>query len=300
MLAGTLKAVSTSFTPASGDTFEVLDSDGNITGTFGTFTQVGGGGRTYAVTYLQAPPADRVRLAVVPQFLLTVSKAGAGSGLVTSTPSGVNCGAACAQSYDSGTPVTLSASAAAGSTFTGWSGAGCSGTGTCSVTMSEARSVTATFTLIPGTGPGPGPGPGPDTTRPAASGLAVTASTFRAASRGASIAAVRRPIGTTVRYRLTEAAKVRFTVQREKAGRKVGKTCKAPTRANRTKRACKRFVAVAGSFTHSGKNGANSFKFTGRLGGRKLAPGTYRLTGVPTDAAGNRGVARTVRFKIVR
>jgi hypothetical protein len=59
-------------------------------------------------------------------------------------------------------------------------------------------------------------------------------------------------------------------------------------------------VAVAGSFTHTGKNGANSFKFTGRLGGRKLAPGTYRLTGVPTDAAGNRGLARYARFTIAR
>ncbi len=83
-------------------------------------------------------------------------------------------------------------------------------------------------------------------------------------------------------------------------GRKVGRTCKAPTRSNRKKPACKRYVAVAGSFTHSGKNGANSFKFTGRLGGRKLAPGTYRLTGTPTDAAGNRGKAITVRFKVVR
>lgn len=77
-------------------------------------------------------------------YALTVSKAGAGSGTVTSNPVGLSCGATCSQNYTSGTLVTLSAAVDPGSTFTGWSGA-CSGTGTCSVTMSAARSVTATF-----------------------------------------------------------------------------------------------------------------------------------------------------------
>jgi hypothetical protein len=75
---------------------------------------------------------------------LTVAKSGAGSGTVTSSPAGINCGGDCSESYASGTGVTLTAAAAAGSTFAGWSGA-CSGTGSCAVTMSAARSVTATF-----------------------------------------------------------------------------------------------------------------------------------------------------------
>ncbi len=79
-------------------------------------------------------------------FALTVSKAGTGTGTVTSNPAGINCGATCSANYTSGTPVTLTAAASAGSSFTGWSGAGCSGTGTCQVTMSAAQSVTATFT----------------------------------------------------------------------------------------------------------------------------------------------------------
>ncbi|HTN72491.1 MAG TPA: fibronectin type III domain-containing protein, partial [Methylomirabilota bacterium] len=73
---------------------------------------------------------------------LTVAKNG--SGTVTSSPAGINCGTVCSQSYNSGTSVTLTATAAAGSTFTGWSGA-CSGTGSCAVTMDAAKSVTATF-----------------------------------------------------------------------------------------------------------------------------------------------------------
>jgi carbohydrate binding protein with CBM6 domain/List-Bact-rpt repeat protein len=75
---------------------------------------------------------------------LTVTKAGTGSGTVTSSPAGINCGSDCSESYASGTSVTLTAVPGAGSTFAGWSGA-CSGTGSCAVTMTAARSVTATF-----------------------------------------------------------------------------------------------------------------------------------------------------------
>jgi ABC-type xylose transport system substrate-binding protein len=77
-------------------------------------------------------------------YLLTVSKAGAGSGTVTSNLAGVTCGADCSQSYNESTTVTLTAAPAAGSTFSGWSGA-CTGTGTCVVSMTTAKSVTVTF-----------------------------------------------------------------------------------------------------------------------------------------------------------
>ncbi len=80
--------------------------------------------------------------------ILTVPKAGTGSGTVTSAPSGINCGATCSASYNHGTSVTLTASASTGSSFGGWSGEGCSGTGTCTVTMTQAKNVTATFNLI--------------------------------------------------------------------------------------------------------------------------------------------------------
>jgi len=78
--------------------------------------------------------------------ILTVSKIGSGSGTVTSTPSGIDCGTTCSAGYSHNTEVTLSAVAATGSTFTGWSGA-CTGTGSCLVTMDAAKSVTAEFTL---------------------------------------------------------------------------------------------------------------------------------------------------------
>jgi len=76
-------------------------------------------------------------------YPLLVSKAGSGSGTVTS--SGIDCGSICSAVYPSGTEVALTATAASGSVFAGWSGASCSGTGSCQVTMNAAESVTATF-----------------------------------------------------------------------------------------------------------------------------------------------------------
>jgi hypothetical protein len=81
-------------------------------------------------------------------FALTLARAGTGTGAVTSSPSGINCGSTCSASYNPGTSVTLTATAASGSTFAGWSGA-CTGTGSCVVSMSAAKSVTATFSLPP-------------------------------------------------------------------------------------------------------------------------------------------------------
>ncbi|MGI8822179.1 MAG: InlB B-repeat-containing protein [Acidimicrobiia bacterium] len=85
-------------------------------------------------------------------FTLTVSKAGTGSGTVTSNPAGVDCGTDCTEAYVSGTSVTLTATPVAGSTFAGWSGT-CTGTGSCVVSMTVARSVTATFDTTGGSGP---------------------------------------------------------------------------------------------------------------------------------------------------
>lgn len=76
---------------------------------------------------------------------LTTSRAGNGSGTITSSPAGIDCGAVCTGSFSAGSTVSLNAAAASGSTFVGWSGA-CSGTGTsCTITMDAAKTVTATF-----------------------------------------------------------------------------------------------------------------------------------------------------------
>ena len=54
--------------------------------------------------------------------VLTVVPAGTGGGVVTSAPSGINCGADCSETYPAGTVATLTPAPTAGSAFTGWSG----------------------------------------------------------------------------------------------------------------------------------------------------------------------------------
>ena len=75
---------------------------------------------------------------------LTVTRAGSGSGTVTSNPAGVSCGSACTFAAGSATSVSLTPAAAAGSTFAGFSG-DCSGA-SCSLAMGANHAVTATFT----------------------------------------------------------------------------------------------------------------------------------------------------------
>jgi YVTN family beta-propeller protein len=77
--------------------------------------------------------------------MLSVVLSGSGSGVVISSPSGINCGPTCTASFDTGTQITLSAAAAGGSTFAGWSGGGCAGTQTCAVTLGANTTVNASF-----------------------------------------------------------------------------------------------------------------------------------------------------------
>ena len=82
---------------------------------------------------------------------LSVTRAGEGSGTITSAFPTIDCGAACSTPVENGTQVTLTASADAGSVFEGWSGTGvsCVGTGPCTVTVTDDTTVAGTFRLIP-------------------------------------------------------------------------------------------------------------------------------------------------------
>jgi len=80
--------------------------------------------------------------------LPTLSVVVAGTGTVTSTPAGIDCGTTCMVSFNRDTSITLSAAPVAGMTFSGWSGGGCTGTGPCVVTLTDNFTVTATFGLV--------------------------------------------------------------------------------------------------------------------------------------------------------
>ncbi len=83
-------------------------------------------------------------------YTLNVSKSGSGSGTVTSSPIGIDCGADCSQEYGSGLAITLTATAATGSTFAGWSGdADCTDG---QVIMDANKTCTASFNTMEITG----------------------------------------------------------------------------------------------------------------------------------------------------
>jgi hypothetical protein len=137
-----------------------------------------------------------------------------------------------------------------------------------------------------------------DTTPSVLSALKVKPAAFAALGKGPSIIAKRKVRGSRVSYQLSEDSTVTFTVDRARKGRKKkGKKCSPRTK--RGKR-CTTYKKVKGSFTHTGRNGANSFRFSGRISGKKLRPGNYRLVALPTDKAGNRGKTVRKQFRIKR
>jgi uncharacterized delta-60 repeat protein len=118
---------------------------------------------------------------------------------------------------------------------------------------------------------------------PVASQLKLAPASFTPAKSGLSIAAKKKPAGTKVTYRLTGAATMAFGVERAIAGRVSGGKCRQESKTNRTGKRCSIYKPVKGSFAHPGEAGSNSFRFTGRVGGKPLAPGGYRLVGAPAQ-----------------
>ena len=123
-------AVTLTATPALGSIFTGWSGCDTVSGTTCTVT-------ISAVRWVNA--------SFMQLYALTVTRTGSGSGTVSSSPAGINCGTTCSASFAGGSQVNLTAVPAGGSAFTAWSGAGCSGTGSCVVTMNAAQSVVATF-----------------------------------------------------------------------------------------------------------------------------------------------------------
>lgn len=123
--------VSLTAMPAAGWSFSGWS--GACSGTGGCSVGINGP-KSVTATFSPPPP---------PRYTLTIARSG--NGRVTSSPSGIDCGAACSAAYDSGTSVTLTAAPEGGAAFRGW-GAACSGAETtCVVQMTESRGVTASF-----------------------------------------------------------------------------------------------------------------------------------------------------------
>ena len=168
---------------------------------------------------------------------------------------------------------------------------------TTAPTITAATASPATFAVDPR-------GPAAtlaDTAAPSFTAATASPATFAVDPRGTAETAVpaKAHKGTSLRFTLTEAARVVFTVELATPGRKSGKRCVAQTKANRTKKACTRYT-LAGRFAQAAVSGANVKPFSGRIGSKRLKPGRYRLTLLATDAAGNVSKPRVLALRVVK
>ena len=123
---------------------------------------------------------------------------------------------------------------------------------------------------------------------PVISGLRLVHRRFRVGTgRTALLAAKRHPArgpkaatGTRFQFDLSAAARVQITIMRTSGPKKQRKTVGTLVRS-------------------SEPQGAVGIAFSGRLGGRVLAPGSYKATVLASNVAGQ-SRARTLRFTIVR
>jgi uncharacterized repeat protein (TIGR01451 family) len=131
---------------------------------------------------------------------------------------------------------------------------------------------------------------------PVLSALKLQPPSFVAAKSGPTVVAA-AAAGTVVSYRSTQASTVTFTVQKPARGIKQGKTCvKPPKNPPSTAKRCTRYVSK-GAFTGLNFGGPARFRFTGRLGGKTLEPGSYRLRVIARNLTGP-GEAKSAGFTV--
>ncbi|PTL56628.1 hypothetical protein [Paraconexibacter algicola] len=89
-------------------------------------------------------------------------------------------------------------------------------------------------------------------------------------------------------------------MQRPSTGRRVGKTCARPTRANRRRSACTRWTGIGATITRRNLTaGPQTVRFTGRWGRTVLRAGRYRARITATDGVGNTSKVATATFRVV-
>ncbi len=127
--------------------------------------------------------------------------------------------------------------------------------------------------------PTPQPTPQPDTVAPVIQSLKAVSAKLKPGAQ------LKLSVG------VTEGGTLSVEIQRAKAGRKSGKTCKAGAKKGKK---CTVISKVASYKLGVGGSG------TVAIPKKKLAAGDYRAVVTPFDAAGNKGAAKTISFKVLK
>jgi 6-phosphogluconolactonase (cycloisomerase 2 family) len=101
-----------------------------------------------------------------------------------------------------------------------------------------------------------------------------------------------------IKFKLTEKATVTFWVEKPASGRLVGTSCKKQTTKNKKFKKCTRWLHASKSFKKSAKSGSNTIKFTGKVGSKTVANGSYRLAATAVDKAKGKSPLATAKFRI--
>ncbi len=147
-----------------------------------------------------------------------------------------------------------------------------------------------------------------DRTAPRITLFALARRAFAVARSGTPFASrrLRRGVGSAVRVRVSEPARLEFVVYQRVVGRRVGKRCVPKRSRQRKGRRCFQWKAVGRRFSVSVGTAIRELRFTGRVprahgrGHVGLRPGRYRLVVRAVDRAGNRSRERGVEFTVRR
>jgi hypothetical protein len=155
------------------------------------------------------------------QLAVSVSRSGAGTGRVTSAPTGISCGGDCSEEFLYGTSVSLTASPDAGAVFRAWTGACAEQGSVCTLQVTEATSTNAVFEL-PSSSPPPAPPPPspPSPSTPSApSSPPAAADRLVDADVGAAAAGRTRLGARAVRIELTADEPLTATLELRRGGK---------------------------------------------------------------------------------
>ena len=117
---------------------------------------------------------------------------------------------------------------------------------------------------------------GRDTTAPVISRLRATHRRFAVTKRRTARIAAKVKRGTTFTFRLSENARTTIAIDRRLDGRRRGNRCVRPRKA--LKRKCVRLVRAVTLVRARTVSGTNRIAYSGRVGKRALAPGSYLAT----------------------